>query len=141
MKNYLNRCNNNYDLFASEDPFFSLLFDSKPTSDKIMRSDVKELKDSYLIEVEVPGIDKKDIKISLENEYLTITATKEKEEETEKVHYLSKERYTGTYSRSFYVGQISQEAIKASFKDGVLAVSIPKSEYNKEEEKKYIAID
>ena len=138
MKNYLNRCNN-YDLFEAGDPFFSLLFDSNKHSDKIMRSDVKELKDSYLIEIEVPGIDKKDIKISLENEYLTISATKEKEE-TEHVHYISQERFTGTYSRSYYVGAISRESIKAAFKDGVLTITIPKAELNKEE-KKYISID
>ena len=140
MKNYLNRCNN-YDLFETEDPIYSLLFDSPRHQDKIMRSDIKELKDSYLIEIEVPGIDKKDIKISLENDYLTITATKQKETENEKVRFISQERYFGTYSRSFYVGNVSKEAIKANFKDGVLSITIPKSEYNKEEEKKYISID
>ena len=141
MKNYLDRNCRNYDLFEGEDPFFHAFFNTLSKDEKFMRSDIKELKDSYVIEIEVPGISKDDIKIALENKYLTISVATEKEKESEHVHYISQERHSGSYSRSYYVGDIKQESIKASFKDGLLIISIPKEEYKKEEERKYISIE
>ena len=139
MKYYLNRNeNDDLDLFDDEDPFFNLLNNfAKGGQTNMMKTDIKETENEYVLYVDVPGIDKKDIKISLEKKYLVITASTSKEENTK---YIRKERFYGTSTRSFYVGDIAQEDIKASFDNGVLIVSIPKEAKKKEEEKKYIEI-
>lgn len=142
MSNYLNRRNNDLDLFEDDDPFFANFFNvfSKDGS-KLMKTDIKETEKAYVILIDVPGFDKKDIKLSLDNKYLTITATSAKEEKENNSKYLRKERFYGTCSRSYYVGDIEQKDIKASFENGVLSINIPKQEYQKAEEKKYIEID
>lgn len=143
MSNILNRRNNQLDLFMDDDPFFSSLFNvfSKDTN-KLMRTDIKESDKDYIIMMDVPGLDKKDIKISLDQKYLTITATtSEKEEENPNSKYLRKERFYGTCMRSFYVGDIEQKDIKATFDNGVLNITLPKKDYIKAQEKKYIDIN
>ncbi|MCI5744692.1 MAG: Hsp20/alpha crystallin family protein [Erysipelotrichaceae bacterium] len=139
MKYYLNRNeNDDLDLFDDEDPFFNLLNNfAKGGQNNMMKTDIKETENEYVLYVDVPGIDKKDIQISLEKKYLVITASTSKEENTK---YIRKERFYGTSTRSFYVGDIAKEDIKASFDNGVLIVSIPKEAKKKEEEKKYIEI-
>ncbi len=142
MSNYLNRRNNDLDLFEDEDPFFANFFNvfSKDGS-KLMRTDIKETEKDYVILIDVPGFDKKDIKLSLDKKYLTVTATSSKEEKDHNSKYLRKERFYGTCSRSYYVGEIEQKDIKASFENGVLSIVLPKQDYQKVEEKKYIEID
>lgn len=143
MSNILNRRNNQLDLFMDDDPFFSSLFNvfSKDTN-KLMRTDIKESDKDYIIMMDVPGLDKKDIKISLDQKYLTITATtSEKEEDNSNFKYLRKERFYGTCMRSFYVGDIEQKDIKATFDNGVLNITLPKKDYIKAQEKKYIDIN
>lgn len=141
MSNYLNRHNNNLDLFEDE-PFFTSLFNNfRNESSKLLNTDIKEKENEFVIMVDVPGFEKKDIKITLEQEYLTITATSPKEEKNENEKFLRKERFYGTCSRSYYVGDIKQEDIKASFNNGVLSIFVPKQNYRKKEEKTYIQID
>ncbi len=108
----------------------------------LMKTDIKELKDKYVIEVDLPGFEKENIKLSLENGYLSINAKQEREENTEETKYVHKERFYGECSRSFYVGnEIKEEDIEASFKNGILKVEIPKKEQeNKSEEIKQIPI-
>ena len=109
-----------------------------------MKTDIKENKDNFELVVDLPGYDKKDIKMHIEDGYLVINAsTKNNVEDKDKNgKYVRKERYFGECSRSFYVGEnIKEEDIKAEFKNGTLNIEIPKKEeIEKESEKKYIDI-
>jgi HSP20 family molecular chaperone IbpA len=109
-----------------------------------MKTDVRESEDGYQIEMELPGFSKEDVRAELKNGYLTVRAAHtEDKEDKENEKYIRKERYSGHYQRSFYVGdQVTQEDITAAFKDGVLTVNIPKKEKQPEvEETKYISIE
>ena len=113
------------------------------TENKIMKTDIKEHKDNYSIMVDLPGYNKDDIKISVDDGYLTISATMGKnEEEKEHGKFVRRERYFGECSRSFYVGDnIEVEDIKASFKNGTLNLTIPKKEQKQITEKKYVQFE
>ena len=140
MNTYLNRRNNDLSLFAEEDAFFANLFGGFTKDSRIMKTDIKETEKDYVLLIDVPGFDKKDIKISLDQKYLTVTATSKKDiAEGEK--FLKQERFYGTVTRSFYVGEVEQKAINASFTNGVLQIKLPKHNYKKVEERKYIDIN
>ena len=134
------RRRNDFDLWDDMfkiDPFFS------DEGSKVMKTDIKETKDSYQIAIDLPGYEKEDIKIHIEDGYLNIVAkTSSEKEEKEKGTFLRKERYFGECSRSFYIGdEITEEDIKASFRNGTLQLEIPKKEEKKAiPEKKYIEI-
>lgn len=120
------------------DPFFP------KEQPKLMRTDIKEKKDKYVIAIDLPGYEKENIKIDIENGYLNIQAkTSSENEENDDEKFVRKERYFGECSRSFYIGDnITEEDIKASFKNGTLHLEVPKKEVQKElPEKKYIQID
>lgn len=111
----------------------------------LMKTDIKEKKDGYELEIDLPGFKKEDVKIQLKNGYLNIQATREekKDEKDDKGKYVRRERYTGTCNRSFYVGSsIKHEDIHAKYENGILHVTFPKEETKKEaEEKKFVSID
>ena len=112
----------------------------------VMKTDIKETDDGYELIVDLPGFKKDEIKVSLEDGYLTIEAAKgldEDEQEKKSGKYIRKERYAGSCNRSFYVGDaITQDDIKAKFEDGVLKITVPKKEAKPQvEEKKFIAIE
>ena len=112
----------------------------------LMKTDIRETDDSYELEMDLPGFKKDEVKVSLEDGYLTISAAKgldEDEQEKKSGRYIRKERYAGACERSFYVGEdITHEDIKGEFKHGILKLSIPKKEAKPAvEEKKYIAIE
>ncbi|MBR4808222.1 MAG: Hsp20/alpha crystallin family protein [Lachnospiraceae bacterium] len=111
----------------------------------VMKTDIKENEDAFQLSIDLPGYKKEDVQAELKDGYLTITATRKDESETgdKKTGYLRRERYFGTSSRSFYVGDaLEEEDIKAKFADGVLHVTVPKKENKPQvEEKKYIAIE
>ncbi len=134
------RRKNEFDLLGEmfEDPFFT------ENESKIMRTDIKEKKDKYLIDIELPGYQKEDIKIDVEDGYLTVHAeTSSNKEEKEDGKFIRKERYVGSCSRSFYVGnEVQNDDVKASFKNGMLKIEIPKKDEKKKLlDKKYIQID
>lgn len=134
------RRRNEFDLLDEmfRDPFFT------GGETKLMRTDIKEKKDKYLVDIDLPGYEKEDIKIDIEDGYLTVHATTDShKEEKEEGKFVRKERYIGECSRSFYIGDnITEEDIKASFKNGTLEIEIPKKEEQKAlPEKKYIPID
>ena len=133
------RRRNDFDLFDEifDDPFFSRV------DTKLMRTDIKEKKDSYVVNVDLPGYEKEDIKIEINNGYLTLTAERtNSDEEKEEGRYIRKERYSGQCSRSFYVGDnVKDTDVKASFKNGILTLEFPKEKHEEIEEKKYIPIE
>lgn len=115
------------------------------SSRDLMKTDIKDIDHSYEITMNLPGVKKEDVKAELKNGYLTIQASSnsEKEEKDNQGRYIRRERYSGSCSRSFYVGQeITQEEIKAKFENGTLKMLIPKKEKKAAvENKHYIAIE
>ena len=129
-----------FDLFDDmfRDPFFN------ESESKLMKTDIKEKKDKYVVDIDLPGYDKEGIKIEIQDGYLTVHAKVDKEDnEKEKGKYVRKERYMGECSRSFYIGDnIKEEDIKAKFHNGTLTLEIPKKDDEKKlPEKKYIPIE
>ena len=108
----------------------------------LMKTDVKEAADAYEMKVELPGFKKENIRLTLENGYLTIYAEKDSDEERGG-KFLRRERYAGACKRSFYVGdELHEDQIKAEFKHGVLKIDLPKKkEVPAVEQSKYIAIE
>ena len=97
----------------------------------VMKTDIKETEKGYELEVEMPGFDKKDISVSLEDGYLTVSAEKqEKEESGEKKNYIHRER-SFSAKRSFYVGDVEEETVKAKYENGVLTLIVPKPDETK----------
>ncbi len=110
----------------------------------LMSTDVKEKDNGYEILMNLPGYKKEDIQAELKDGYLTISAEShsENDEKGDDGKYIRKERYYGSCSRSFFVGNdLSQEDIKGKFEDGVLTLSVPKVSALPEKEKQYIAIE
>ena len=110
-----------------------------------MQADVSESEDAYTVEMNLPGVKKENVKIELKDGYLIVNASTKREvtEEDKKTKYIRKERYSGSGSRTFYVGKdLTQEDIKAKFEDVVLKLTVPKIEKKPEEPKsKYITIE
>ena len=125
------RKRNEFDLF---DDFFggNDLFPRRESS--IMKTDIKEKKDKYVIQMDLPGYEKDNIDLQLKDGYLEVTASVEKEEDNSKDEkFVHKERFYGHCSRSFYVGdEISEEDIHAQFKNGILEIDIPKKDPKEE---------
>ena len=112
----------------------------------VMKTDIKETDDNYELIVDLPGFKKDEIKVSLEDGYLSIEAANgldEYEQEKKTGKYIRKERYAGACQRSFYVGDnLTQEDIKGEFKHGILTLNVPKKEAKPAvETNKYIAIE
>ena len=132
---------NDFDLFDDMfgmDPFF------ERRDSKLMKTDIKEKGDKYIIDIDLPGYDKENIDLEIEDGYLKVTAKVDKnvDESDEDEKYIHQERFYGECSRSFYIGKnVKEEDIKASFKKGILTLTIPKEEQKKLEEKKKIQID
>ena len=99
----------------------------------LMKTDIRETDNSYELDVDLPGFQKDEVQVELEDGYLTIRAEKglDKDEEDKKGRVLRQERYAGACSRSFYVGDVKAEDVKAKYESGVLTVLIPKKEPKK----------
>ena len=145
---------NLFDDFFNDFPFY---YDDRATrntekklyghnASRVMKTDIKEHDDKYELIVDLPGFKKDEIQASLENGYLTISAAKgldEDEKDKKNGRYIRRERYAGSCSRSFYVGEdVEQDDIKGEFKHGILTLTVPKKEAKPAvEEKKHIAIE
>ncbi len=136
------RNNFGLDLFDEifKDPFFE-----RRSGKPVMKTDIQEKDGSYVMDIDLPGFAKEDINAELKDGYMTVTATKNEsnDKKDEEGNYIHRERYSGSCSRTFYVGDnVTEEDIKASFKDGTLHLVIPKEEPKKvEDQKKLISID
>ena len=109
----------------------------------LMKTDVHENETDYEMDMDLPGFKKDQIKINLENGYLTIEASKEHDSEKKKHgKVIRQERYEGSMQRSFYVGDgVKVEDVKAKFEDGVLKLCIPKKELKELPSNTTIAIE
>jgi len=108
--------------------FFDDFFDLPSLRPREMiRSDIYEDGDNYVVEMDVPGFYREDIVVDYSNGYLNIIAKKESKVEDDK-NYIRRERYYGEYKRSFYLGDIDESLIKATFKNGILKVAFPKKQ-------------
>ena len=129
--------------FPFEDDFFGRRNMVRNSSAKpMMSTDVKENENGYEIAIELPGFKKEEVLADLANGYLTIKAEKETDNDTEENgSYIRRERYYGSCSRSFYVGEaVREEDIKARFENGLLKLSVPKKDTKEMEVSKRIAI-
>ena len=96
----------------------------------LMKTDVRELDNTYELDVDLPGFKKDEISVDLKNGYLTIGASKglNRDQKDENGKYIRRERYAGVCSRSFYVGSsVRPEQIGAKYEDGILKLSVPKA--------------
>ena len=111
----------------------------------MMKTDVKDQGNHYEVSINMPGFQTENLKAELRDGYLTVTASTSQDvgEENADTHYIRRERYSGSCSRSFYVGEaVTQDEIKASYTNGVLHLSIPKKEDKAAVERKnYISIE
>lgn len=131
------------DLF---DDFFGYPFGStKNITGEMMKTDIKDTEQGYEITMNLPGVKKEDVKAELKDGYLTVLATSDSnnDKQDEQGRYIRRERYSGSCSRSFHVGEaITQDDIKARFENGTLKMFVPKKEMQAvPEDKKYIAIE
>lgn len=111
----------------------------------LMQTDIKEDEEGYHVTMNLPGFKKEDVKGELKDGYLVITASTDTSNDTKDDNgtFIRRERYSGTCSRSFYIGEeVTQDEIRAKFENGTLKLMIPKKEAKeKVEEKKCIAIE
>lgn len=132
MKNYV----------TTYDPFFDLFFGEtrKNNISYIMDTDIIEKDDRFEMKVNLPLVNKDDIKISLDKGYLNLAVTLAKENKEEKDHYILKERNYGSYSRSYYVGEdVHFKDISAKLDNGILLLTIKKV-VKEEEKERFIEI-
>lgn len=135
-------------LFDDFFDFPSRVWGSVPAAQKtakpMMKADIRETDDAYFVDMDLPGFTKEQITAKTENGYLTITAEQKSEnDETDKNgNYIRKERYSGVYQRSFYVGkQVKLDEIAAKLQNGILTMTIPKQAPQQIEEAKQIEIE
>ena len=111
----------------------------------LMKTDVKETEEGYEVDIDLPGFKKEEIRMQLENGSLTVSASKglDRDEKDENGSYIRRERYAGSMSRSFYVGEhVKEEDIRPKYENGILSFHLPKEEKKVLEEKpRYIAIE
>ena len=111
-------------LFGTRNPLYG------KHAKNLMKTDVKETGDHYEVDIDLPGFQKDEISVELQNGYLTIQAAKglDRDQKDQEGRYIRQERYSGTCSRSFYVGDaVEPEDVSAKFEDGILTISVPKN--------------
>ena len=127
-----------------DDMFSSPFFRGSRTQMPSMKTDIKEKDGMYLLDIDLPGFEKENIKAELNDGYLTISAARNTSEDKsdEESGYVYRERGCGSCSRSFYVGSsVKEDDIKAAYNNGTLSLTFPKEAPQQIEEKKYIAIE
>ena len=126
------------DFFGRKNPLYG------KHAKNMMKTDVRETDTGYELDIDLPGFKKDEISAQLKDGYLTISAAKglDKDEKEKDGKYIRRERYAGTMSRSFYVGEgVEQDDIHAKYENGILKLSIPKKDAKEVEQKKYISIE
>ena len=109
------------------DSFFPTVFSSSGA----IKADIRETEKEYIIDAEIPGVRKEDIKIELRDDILTVGVEHNEEVNEERNNFIRRERRYGAYSRSFHVDNVKNEDVTAKYDNGVLTINLPKSEGNK----------
>lgn len=132
--------NENYGIL---DPLFDELFFGNKNKHEVMKTDIKDEGDYYLMKIDLPEVKKENIKLSLEDGYLIVSAKFDyNNEDKEKNNYIRRERHYGNCSRSYYLGEdVTEEDIKAKLQDGVLTLNVKKVDPKAKETKKFISIE
>ena len=114
----------NMDMFGRRNPLYG------KHAKEMMKTDVRETEDSYVLDIDLPGFQKDEISVELQNGYLTIQAAKglDRDQKDQEGRYIRQERYSGTCSRSFYVGDVQPEEINAKYDSGILMLTLPKKD-------------
>lgn len=107
-------------------------------SNKALKTDIVETEKDYVLKVDLPGVEKKDVNLDFNNQYLTLSVNQEEDKEEKDLHYIRKERNRFSYSRSYYLDKADESKIKAKLENGILTITIGKDE---EDIKKTITID
>ena len=96
----------------------------------LMKTDVWEVENHYEVDIDLPGFKKDEVNVELQDGYLTVSASKglDKDQKDKEGRYIRQERYSGTCSRTFYVGDLKKEDISAKYEDGILRLTLPKAE-------------
>ena len=111
----------------ADDPFFRTFFDSRDFAGaSVMRVDVQENEDTYLMEVDLPGVKQEDIELTIDDDVLSITAEMNSHKKENKKNFIYNERRVGRYQRRFNLEGIDQTQIQASYENGVLTLTLPK---------------
>lgn len=128
-------------IFNDMEHFFRAPLSGSERGSGVMKTDIRKEDGLYLMEMDLPGYEKEDIKIELHEGYLTVSAEHKSEEEKKDNGYIMKERHFGSCSRSFFVGKaVRDEDIQAAYKDGILHLSMPSEQSLPENQPKRIAI-
>ena len=132
--------NDNYGIL---DTLFDELFFGNKNKHEVMKTDIKDEEDHYLMKIDLPEVKKENIKLSLEDGYLIVSAKFDyNNEDKEKNNYIRRERHYGNCSRSYYLGEdVTEEDIKAKLQDGVLTLNVKKVDPKAKETKKFISIE
>ncbi len=119
-----------FDLFNAFRDFEKDFFGEGSLMTTSFRTDIQDDGNKYILEAELPGFSKDDINIDISNDYLTISAERrsENEEKDKDGRYIRKERYYGSFKRSFDVSNVNTDAIDAEYKNGILKLNLPKKE-------------
>jgi HSP20 family protein len=119
--------------FGFLDPLFGAFFPEERGGSRFMKTDVKENDNGYELAVEVPGLKRDQISVTLDDGYLTIAAKENNSSDTSSKNgkFIRRERFVGSYERSFYVGDIEQKDINAKLENGILNVTFPKESSTK----------
>ena len=127
------------DFFPTKNPLYG------KHAKNMMKTDVRETDSGYEVDIDLPGFKKDEVNVQLDDGYITISAAKglDKDKKDKKTgKYIRQERYVGSMSRSFYVGEdLRREDVHAKYEDGILKLSIPKKEHKAVEKSNYIAIE
>ena len=110
----------------------------------LMKTDVKETDAGYVVDIDLPGFKKDEIQMHLDKGYLVVSAAKglDKDEKNEDGKYVRRERYAGSMSRSFYVGDaVTEDDIHPKYENGILTFCLPKKERQAVEQKRHISIE
>lgn len=136
-KRGLTNRNDFFDMRSIFDSFFEDSFRSGffGVSNPI-KADIRENEKEYIIDAEIPGAKKEDIKLDLRDDTLTISVEHNEESKEERENYIRRERRYGSFSRSFYVENVKHEDVTAKYDNGILTVNIPKAEAGKERKRK-----
>lgn len=122
--------------FRDLDQIFDLMDFELPEMETMdIKVDIKEDDKNYLIQAELPGVNKEDIDLEIADNILSIQVERKEESKEEKENYIRKERRYGNFKRSFYIDNVDLEKIDAELDDGILEINLPKKTRNQEQVK------